>query len=187
MKILAFCGSKRKGSFNAQILTYAIEGAKEQGVEVTRIDLNAYPLPLYDQDLQQTEGIPEKGLELKKLFLSHDALLIASPEYNSSVTPLLKNVIDWVSRDAEGEQGPLACFRGKYAALVSASPGYWGGVRGLGEMRRILQNMGVTVIAASKSVSKADKVLEDEEQLRKLIPSLKKVGAELAKLRVLIA
>lgn len=182
LKILAFSGSVRKESFNERILSYAIEGAKEGGALVTKIGLDDYPLPLFNQDMEESEGLPQNVLELKKLFLAHDALLIATPEYNSSITPLLKNVIDWVSRDAEGEKGPLACFKGKYAALISASPGYFGGMRSLVELRRILQNIGVTVLAANKSVPKAHEVLADQEALNKTILALKKVGEGLASL-----
>ncbi|MCA8989692.1 MAG: NAD(P)H-dependent oxidoreductase, partial [Planctomycetaceae bacterium] len=107
-RILAFAGSTRKGSYNSSLVKIAAVGAEQAGADVTVIDLADYPLPLFNEDLEKA-GTPENVIKLKRLFLEHDGLLISSPEYNSSITPLLKNTIDWVSRAAEGEQ-PLAAF-----------------------------------------------------------------------------
>ena len=119
--------------------------AREAGGEVTLIDLKDFPLPLFDQDLEAEQGMPENGTRLKKLFIDHDGLLIASPEYNSSFPAVLKNAIDWVSRPAPGEPS-LVAFRGKVATLMSASPGAQGGLRGLVHVRSILGNIGVIVL-----------------------------------------
>ena len=127
-RILAFAGSARTDSYNHRLLLVAAEGAQAAGADVTVLNLKTYPLPLFDEDLEREDGTPENATQLKQLFLDHDGLLIASPEYNSSITPLLKNVIDWVSRSAEGE-APLAAYRGKVAALMAASPGGLGGLR----------------------------------------------------------
>src|SRR6184192_1650885 len=108
-RILAFAASTRRESFNKKLVAIAAQGAREAGAEVTLIDLKDFPLPLFDQDLEAGQGMPENGTKLKKLFIDHDGLLVASPEYNSSVTAVLKNVMDWVSRPAPGEP-PLVAF-----------------------------------------------------------------------------
>src|SRR5437660_769473 len=138
-KILAFAGSAKKDSYNKKLVAIAVEGARAAGAEVTLIDLKDYPLPIMDEDLEK-EGTPANATKLKELFKAHDALLIASPEYNSSITPLLKNTIDWVSRPAPGEK-PLAAYTGKVALLIAASPGGFGGLRGLVTVRSILGNI----------------------------------------------
>jgi chromate reductase len=153
-RILAFAGSLRSESFNKKLVPIAAGAAREAGAEVTLIDLKDFPLPLFDQDLEAGQGMPEDGARLKQLFIDHDGLLIASPEYNSSVTAVLKNAIDWVSRPAPGEP-PLVAFRGKVAALMSASPGTLGGLRGLVHLRSILGNMGVIVLPDQVAVARA--------------------------------
>ncbi len=164
-RILAFAGSTRKESFNVRLIHIAAEGARSAGADVTVLDLNDYPLPLFDQDLEQEQGMPENAAKVKQLFLDHDGLLIASPEYNSSITPLLKNTIDWVSRPAEGES-PLAAYRGKVAALMAASPGGLGGLRGLVHVRSILSSIGVIVLPDQIAVSRAFEAFDDEGQLK---------------------
>ena len=153
-KILALAGSKRRESFNRKLLRIAAEGARAAGGEVTLIEMSDYPLPLFDEDDQAEHGLPQPARELKKLMQSHQGMLIASPEYNSSITPLLKNVIDWTSRAEVGEP-PLVCFRGKVAVVMSASPGSLGGMRGLVHLRAILGNIGTLVLPATISISQA--------------------------------
>jgi NAD(P)H-dependent FMN reductase len=145
VRILAFAGSTRRESFNKKVVSIAVKGARDAGAEVTLIDLKDFSLPLFDQDLEAEQGMPENGKKLKKLFIDHDGLLIASPEYNSSITGVLKNAIDWVSRPAPGEPS-LVAFRGKVATLMSASPGALGGLRALVHVRSILGNLGVIVL-----------------------------------------
>src|SRR5579862_7573987 len=111
-RILAFAGSLRKESFNKKLIQIAVQGARRAGAEVTCIDLKDYPLPVYDGDLEAASGLPENAVKLKKLFGGNDGLMISAPEYNSSITAVLKNVIDWVSRPLPGEGG-LASFTGK--------------------------------------------------------------------------
>ena len=115
-RILAFAGSLRRDSFNKKLVPIAAKGAREAGAEVTLIALKDFPLPLFDQDLEAEQGMPQNGKKLKQLFIDHDGLLIAAPEYNSSITAVLKNAIDWVSRPAPGEPS-LVAFRGKVAGL----------------------------------------------------------------------
>src|SRR5688572_13699701 len=135
-KILAFAGSTRTDSYNKKLIKIAVAGAQAAGGDVTLLDLRDYPLPIYDGDLEAEKGLPENGRRLKDIFLAHQGLLISSPEYNSSISAVLKNAIDWVSRPAPNEP-PLGCFLNKAAALMSASPGALGGLRGLVHLRSI--------------------------------------------------
>lgn len=164
-QILALAGSARKESFNKKTVRVAAAAAERAGAEVTVLDLADYPLPIYNGDLEADQGLPENAIKLKKIFLEHDGLLIASPEYNSSVTPLLKNTIDWVSRPAEGEGG-LAAYQNKVAVLMAASPGGLGGMRGLVHLRAILQNIGVIVLPKQFALSKANEAFDDNDQLK---------------------
>jgi len=159
-KILAFAGSTRTGSFNRQALEHAVQGARDAGAEVTLIDLRDYVLPLFNGDLELSHGQPEASVRLKALFKSHQGLLIACPEYNASITPLLKNTLDWVSRP-HGEESGLVPYQGKLAALVSASAGNLGGLRGLRHVREVLTQLQVMVIPKQMALSHADKELAD--------------------------
>jgi NAD(P)H-dependent FMN reductase len=116
-RILAFSGSARKASLNEQLIQLAARAAREAGAEVTVVDWRKFPLPLYDGDIETERGLPESAVRLKQLFIAHQGLLISAPEYNSSITPLLKNAIDWVSRAVPGEP-PLAGYSGKIAKLL---------------------------------------------------------------------
>ena len=136
-RILAFAGSLRTDSYNKKLVKLAAAGARESGAEVTYLDLRDIPLPLYDGDLLDREGLPENARKLKELMKAHQGFLIASPEYNTSVPGVLKNAIDWASRAAEGEE-LMACFKDKIAAIMSTSPGSLGGLRGLIHLRAIL-------------------------------------------------
>ena len=162
--ILAFASSTRRESFNKKLVSIAAKGARDAGAEVTLIDLKDFPLPLFDQDLEAEQGMPENGKKLKKLFIDHDGLLIASPEYNSSFPAILKNAIDWVSRPAPGEPSLLA-FRGKVATLMSASPGALGGLRGLVHVRSILGNLGVIVLPDQIALAKAHEAFQPDGSL----------------------
>lgn len=152
-KLLAFSGSLRKNSLNTLLVQVAAAGASQAGAEVTTLHLKNFPMPLYDQDWFDEHGFPPSVLELKALMKAADGFLIASPEYNGSLTGALKNLIDWTSRAEEGE-APLAlsCFAGKTAAIMATSPGGLGGLRGLSHLRQILSSMGVLVIPAQQAV-----------------------------------
>ena len=164
-KILAFAGSARRGSYNQRLVQIAARGAEQNGADVTLLDLGDFPLPLFNEDLESETGAPENATRLKQLFREHHGLLIASPEYNSSITPLLKNTIDWVSRAAPGES-PLAAYHGKVATLMSASPGALGGLRGLVHVRSILGNMGVIVLPGQVAVSRAFEAFDETGALK---------------------
>jgi chromate reductase, NAD(P)H dehydrogenase (quinone) len=118
-------------------------------------------MPLYDGDLEDRDGLPDNALRLKALFKEHDALLIASPEYNSSIPPLLKNTIDWVSREWQGESG-LVPYQNKVAAILAASPGQLGGMRMLPHLRQMLNTLGVLVLPGQFALSNADQAFDAE-------------------------
>ena len=160
-KILAFSGSIRREAWNRKLIQTAVEATRAAGGEVTLIDLADYPLPLYNGDLEDKEGLPDSALRLKALFKDHDALLISSPEYNSSIPPLLKNTIDWVSREWQGESG-LVPYQNKVAAIMSASPGSLGGMRMLPHLRQILNTLGVMVLPGQFSLPHADQAFDPE-------------------------
>ncbi|HEU5488022.1 MAG TPA: NAD(P)H-dependent oxidoreductase [Candidatus Nitrosotalea sp.] len=184
-KILAFAGSTRIDSFNKKLVKVAAAGAMENGADVTIIDLRDFAMPLYDGDLEQKEGLPSNARKLKDLMLSHQGFLISSPEYNSSISGVLKNTIDWASRPSEGEE-PLACFKDKVAGIMSASPGGLGGLRGLVHVRAILENISVLVmpeqiaIARAHEVFNADGTIKDKKQEEQV----KRIGASVAKLLI---
>lgn len=182
-KILAFAGSARRDSYNKRLVRIAAAAAEQAGANVTLVDLRDYPLPLFDEDLERAHGTPENAVTLKKIFLDHHGLLIASPEYNSSITPLLKNTIDWVSRPAEGEPR-LAAYQGKVASLLSASPGALGGLRGLVHLRAILSNIGVTVLPDQVSVPQAFEAFKEDGKLKDAQQQARvaAIGAQLAAL-----
>lgn len=163
-KILAFAGSARAESYNQLLVRVAAAAATKAGAEVTLLNLKDYPLPLFDEDLER-EGTPENATKLKQLFLDHDGLLIACPEYNSSITPLLKNTIDWVSRPVEGEPR-LAAYVGKVATLMSASPGGLGGLRGLVHVRSILSSIGVIVLSDQVAIPNAHEAFDDSGAMK---------------------
>ena len=166
IKILAFAGSTREQSLNKKLIRIAARGAAEAGAEVTLIDLRDYPMPLYDGDYEDASGLPPKALELKKLFLSHDGLLISAPEYNSGYSAVLKNAIDWVSRPSEEGEKAFAAFGGKYAALMSASPGGLGGIRCLYQLREMLQNITITVMPRMQALPQAHNAFDDAGALK---------------------
>ncbi len=183
IKILAFAGSTRTESYNKKLLVTAIEGARDAGAEVTVIDLKDYSLPIYDGDFENKDGIPSNGKKLKKLFTENHALLLALPEYNSSMSGVFKNTIDWVSRSEVGE-APLHCFVGKVAGLISASPGALGGLRGLVHVRAMLENINIIVMPEQICVPKADDAFDEEGNLKNEIQkkSIKKLSSNLVDL-----
>lgn len=164
-RILAFAGSTREESYNRKLIRIAAAGAREAGGEVSLVELADYPMPIMNEDLEAREGMPPAAAEFKELMLENDALLISSPEYNSSITPLLKNVLDWASRSVTPDEKPLSAYRGKTAVIMSASPGSLGGLRGLVVLRMMLGNLGVTVLPATRSISSADSAFDEDGSL----------------------
>lgn len=165
IRILAFAGSLRRDSWNKKLAHVVADGARAAGAEVTLLDLRDYAMPLYDGDVEAASGLPDAAKRFKQALIAHHGLLIASPEYNSSISGVLKNAIDWASRAEPGEK-PLICFEGKVAGLVSASPGALGGLRGLVTVRSILGNLRVLVVPEQVAVSKAHEAFDAEGKLR---------------------
>jgi len=182
-RLLAFAGSARAASVNRKLIAVVAEGARAAGAEVTQIELGDYPLPIYDGELEARDGLPSNALKLKQLFREHDGVLIACPEYNSSITPLLKNTIDWVSRKAADEK-PLACYEGKVCGLVAASPGALGGLRGLVTVRMILGNLRMLMVPEQVALVHADKAFDGAGQIvdEKQRAAVHNVGAAVARL-----
>jgi len=180
-KILGLAGSARKASVNRAVAKAALDGAAAAGAEVTWLELADYPLPLYNGDIE-AEGFPENVIKLREIFDAHDGLIIGAPEYSSSITPLLKNTIDWISRP-DGDRPALKAFSGKVAGLVSGSGGPLGGLRGLVTVRSILGNIGVIVVPQQFAVGGAPGKIEDgrvtDEDARKALES---VGGKVAEL-----
>jgi len=183
-RILAFSGSARKESLNRKFLAIAVVAAREAGGEVTLLDLNDYVLPLYHGDLEDASGLPENAKKLIALIQQHDALLIASPEYNSMITPLLKNTIDWCTR---GDDNP---FTGKVAAVISASPGAFGAVRSLKLAQQLLLHLGCHVVPGQNALSHADKAFDaagkltdarSEKSVRALMSAMLQLASALKK------
>ncbi len=163
-KILAFAGSTREASHNQRLIRIAAEGARAAGALVMLIDLRDYPLPLYDADLHGRDGMPEPARQLRALLTRQQGLLISSPEYNGSLSGVLKNTLDWLSR---GEQGgaSLEPFAGKVAGIMAASPGALGGLRGLAHLRQILTNLGILVLPQQRAIGQAASAFGPDGQL----------------------
>jgi chromate reductase len=170
-RILAFSGSARRESLNRKLLAAVAEAARAAGGEITVVDLKELALPLYDGDLEDAAGMPAGAQKLVELVTQHHALLIASPEYNSQLAPLLKNAIDWCTR---ADESP---FPGKVAAVVSASPGAFGGIRSMTLARQLLTHLGCVVVPVQCILPHADKAFDEqgalkEERVRKSAQAL---------------
>lgn len=164
-KILAFAGSLREQSYNKKLARIGADAARAAGGDVTLIDLRDFAMPIFDEDLETREGLPANARRFKDALLASDGILLSAPEYNSSITAALKNAIDWASRPAPGE-APLGCFAGKVAALLSASPGALGGLRGLVHVRAILGNIKVLVLPEQFALTKADDAFDADGRLK---------------------
>lgn len=164
-KILAFAGSLRNDSCNKKLVKIAAEGARKAGADVTYVDLKDYPMPIYDQEIETASGIPINAQKLKDLMIAHDGYLISSPEYNSSISGALKNMIDWASRPSTKNEIPLVCFKDKIAVLMSASPGQLGGLRGLVHLKAILGNIDAIVLPQQLCISNAYEAFNADGQL----------------------
>jgi chromate reductase len=178
-KILAFAGSLRSGSFNRKLVRIAAEGARAAGAEVTEIDLRDMPMPLYDGDIEREQGLPPNAKLFKRLLIEHKGVLISSPEYNTAITAVLKNAIDWASRPEPGEP-PLVAFKGKVGGLMSASPGNFGGVRSLAMLRAILSHLGVIVVPTQLGIARANEAFDADGNLHdeRQKDTIRSIGAE---------
>lgn len=166
-KILTFAGSIRTGSFNARLAALVAKELALANVEATLISLVDYPMPIYDGDLEARSGPPENGVKLKRMISTHQGVFIASPEYNASLTPLLKNALDWVSRVRDGGEAPLAAYRNRVFAIGAASNGSLGGYRSLMALRQILElGCGALVLPEQIAVREAASGFDDTGALR---------------------
>jgi chromate reductase len=167
MRLLFFAGSAREGSYNKKLARLAQHIATANGIEGVFVDLRDYPMPLYDGDLEAEHGPPAKAAEFKALLGEYQGVFIACPEYNSSITPLLKNTLDWVTRvRAEGETG-LEVYRTRAFAISGASPGYYGAMRSLLTVRLLLVvGLGATVIPQQLALPRANNAFEEDGSLK---------------------
>jgi chromate reductase len=159
-KILVLPGSTRGGSHNVKLAALAVKELATIDIDVTRISLADYPLPMFEGELD--DETPANAVKLKEMIMAHHGVFIASPEYSASVTPLLKNAIDWVSRVRARGEPTYAAFKGRVFAIASASPGRNGGLRSLMALRQILElGCGALVIPEQVAVVNADKTFDD--------------------------
>jgi chromate reductase, NAD(P)H dehydrogenase (quinone) len=167
MRLLFFAGSTREGSFNKKLALLARHIAEANGIEAVFVNLKDYPMPLYNGDLEAAEGPPERARAFKALLGEYRGVFIASPEYNSSVTPLLKNTLDWVTRvRAKGETG-LEVYKSRVFAISGASPGYYGAMRSLLTLRQILEvGIGATVIPQQLALPRASDAFDEDGSLK---------------------
>ncbi len=185
-KICAFAGSTRQDSLNKKLIKIVGQGAKAAGAQVTYVDLRDLPMPLYDGDLEKAQGLPDNAKKFKQLLIAHQGFLISAPEYNSGISGVLKNAIDWASRKETPDEPDGQCFKNKVAGLTSASPGGLGGLRGLVQVRAILENIGVLVIPTQMAVPKAHEAFGPDGNLKdtKQQKAVENVGALVAQLLV---
>lgn len=165
-KILVIPGSNRTGSYNTRLSGTLVKALALRECEVTWITLRDYPLPLYDADLEREKGVPANAGRLASMVREHDALILVSPEYNASVSPLMKNTIDWISRVRSVSEGRHSPFNGRIIALAAASPGKLGGIRGLGHLRASLLAVGALVLTEQVAVSGAANAFDDGDDLK---------------------
>ena len=182
-KILVFAGSTRSGSFNARLAALAAKELALTGADVTRISLVDYPLPIYNADDETEAGPPAHARNLKHMMMEHHGVFIASPEYNASVTPLLKNTIDWISRVRERGEPPLTVFKNRPFALGGASDSPYGAVRSLMALRQVLElGCGALVLPEQITVFRASEAFDEMDNLKeeRASASLKRVAQRLA-------
>jgi len=165
-RILVFAGSVRSGAISGRVADAAAAALAATGAEVTRISLADYPLPIMDEDLERERGLPDNALKLARLFASHDGVLIATPEYNGSIPPLLKNAIDWISRVSRDGSRPLRPYAGKALALCSSSNGNFAGIRAINHLRAVLVHVGCEVVAPQCSVARGEEAFDEDGRLR---------------------
>lgn len=165
IRLLMFSGSARRDSYNQRLVETAASKARELGAEVDVINLVDYPMPLYNQDLE-AESFPDSVRAVREKMVAADGILLACPEYNGSITPLLKNAIDWTSRPQSDVVEGLVAYQGMVAGLVAASPGGLGGMRGLVHVRAILSGIGATVIPQDLALGSAFQAFDEDGNLK---------------------
>jgi chromate reductase len=184
-RILVIPGSLRTGSHNARLAALAAKELALAGADVTRISLEDYPLPLFDADLAADSGPPQPAVQLKRMLIAHQGVLITSPEYSASVTPLLKNTIDWISRVRDRGEPTYAAFKGRVFAIGSATNSDTGGLRSLMALRQILElGCGALVIPEQVAVPRAEEAFDERDNLKDevLAAALKAMARRLVEL-----
>jgi chromate reductase len=178
-RILAFAGSLRAGSFNKKLVRIAAEGARAAGAEVTLLDLRDLPMPIYDGDIEREQGLPPNARTFKSLLIDHHGVLLSTPEYNSQYPAVLKNAIDWASRQEPGDT-PLMAFKGKIAAVMSASPGALAALRSQTLVRSLLLYLGMVVVPTQIGVARAAEAFDEAGRLKdeKQQAAIEALGAE---------
>lgn len=178
-KILAFAGSLRVGSFNKKLVRLAAQGARAAGAEVTELDLRDIPMPLYDGDIEREQGLPPSAKVFKRLLIEHQGILVSTPEYNTAISAVLKNAIDWASRTEAGDP-PMVAFKGKVGGLMAATPGYFSGVRSMAMLRAILSHLGVVVIPTQLGIPRVGEAFDADGNLRdeRQAETVRSIGAE---------
>jgi chromate reductase len=180
MRILGIVGSLREDSYNAKLLRAAGELVDAAGVEFVAYE-RLKAVPPYDQD-DDVEPAPEAVSRLRDTVSSADAILFATPEYNSSVPGQLKNALDWVSR-------PIATnpLRNVPVAVIGASTGMFGAVWAQAELRKVAAAIGARVLEVDLPVGHAHTRFDDDgnltdetirEQLAAVVGSLIGAAAE---------
>ena len=165
-KILVFAGSIRTSSYNGRLAALAAKELSLLNVDVTFISLLDYPLPIYHADLEAEQGMPHNALQLKRSFVAHQGIFIASPEYNASITPLLKNTLDWISRAREAQEAAYVAYQHRVFALGAASNGTYGGYRSLIALRQVLElGCGAMVLPQQIAVNEAASAFDDSGNL----------------------
>lgn len=164
VKVLVFAGSLRKGSFNKKLASLAAELIRERGGDVTLIDLKDYVAPIYDADLETSEGMPQKAKQLRDLMIASEVVVISTPEYNASMPAALKNAIDWASRGLDGKPSREA-FKGKQYAIMGASPGKLGASRSLVHLRQVLESAGATILEEQVAVPLVETAFDQSGKL----------------------
>src|SRR5258705_11430935 len=166
LKILVIPGSLRTGSLNAKLAAAAAYEFVQADAEVTRISLGDFPLPIYDGDLQNKSGVPKNAINLKRMIGAHHGVLIVTPEYNSSVPPLVKNTIDWVTRVQDPHETRGQVFRERVFAIAAASGNRLGGTRALAALRLILTACHASVVPNQIALSFADQAYDEMDHLK---------------------
>lgn len=160
-KLVAFAGSFRAGSVNKKLLAAAVEAARAAGAAVEVVELKSLELPIYDGDIEDASGLPDGAKRFKAQLAGAAGMIVATPEYNSSISPALKNTIDWATRPND-----LSGFNGKVALLLAASPGDYGGMRGLMAVRSILSSVGTYVLREQVALPRAHEAFDDAGRLK---------------------
>ena len=166
-RLLFFAGSAREGSHNKRLAQLGERIADANGIAATFADIGDYPMPLYDGDSEERSGPPENARKLEALLRVHTGIFIACPEYNASITPLLKNTLDWISRIRTDDGQKTDVFKTRVFALGSSSPGGMGGLRALNAVRPVLElGLGALVLPDQFAVPRAHEAYDEHGHLK---------------------